>query len=63
MSGPPHINQDYRRLLANPDQAWETSVQAIEEGPEACIGPNNKLTILYSANASWTTAYVTGELV
>lgn len=63
MSDPLHVNQDYRRLIANPDQAWETSVQAIEEGPEAFIGPNNKLTILYNANASWTTSYALGELV
>lgn len=63
MSDPLHIDQDYRRLIANPDQAWETSVQAIEEGPEAWIGPNNKLTIVYNANASWTTKYSLGELV
>jgi len=63
MSDPLHVNQDYRRLIANPDQSWETSVQAIEEGPEAFIGPNNKLTILYNANASWTTSYALGELV
>jgi len=63
MSDPLHIDQDYRRLIANPDQPWETSIQAIEEGPEAFIGPNNKLTILYNANASWTTSYALGELV
>ncbi|WP_169795880.1 family 43 glycosylhydrolase [Curtobacterium ammoniigenes] len=63
MSDPLHIDQDYRRLIANPDQTWETSVQAIEEGPEAWIGPNNTLTIVYNANASWTTSYALGELV
>jgi GH43 family beta-xylosidase len=63
MSDPLHIDQDYRRLIANPDQTWETSVQAIEEGPEAWIGPNNTLTIVYNANASWTTSYSLGELV
>lgn len=63
MSDPLHIDQDYRRLIANPDQSWETSVQAIEEGPEAWIGPNNTLTIVYNANASWTTSYALGELV
>lgn len=62
MSDPLHINQDYRRLIANPDQTWETSVAAIEEGPEAFIGPNNTLTIVYNANASWTTSYSLGEL-
>jgi len=63
MSDPLHIDQDYRRLIASPDQSWETSVQAIEEGPEAWVGPNNKLTIVYNANASWTTSYSLGELV
>ncbi len=63
MSDPLHIDQDYRRLIANPDQSWETSVAAIEEGPEAWIGPNNKLTIVYNANASWTSSYNLGELV
>ncbi len=62
MSDPLHIDQDYRRLIANPDQSWETSVAAIEEGPEAWIGPNNTLTIVYNANASWTTSYSLGEL-
>lgn len=63
MSDPLHIDQDYRRLIANPDHTWETSVQAIEEGPEAWIGPGNTLTIVYNANASWTTSYALGELV
>jgi GH43 family beta-xylosidase len=63
MSDPLHIDQDYRRLIASPDQSWETSVAAIEEGPEAWIGPNNKLTIVYNANASWTSSYALGELV
>ncbi len=63
MSDPLHIDAAYRKLIANPDQPWETSVQAIEEGPEVFIGPNNKLTILYNANASWTTAYSLGELI
>lgn len=62
MSDPLHIDQDYRRLIANPDQPWETSVAAIEEGPEAFIGPNNTLTIMFNANASWTTSYSLGEL-
>lgn len=62
MSDPFHIDQDYRRLIANPDQSWETSVAAIEEGPEAWIH-NGKLTIVYNANASWTDSYALGELV
>jgi GH43 family beta-xylosidase len=63
MSDPLHVDEPYRKLIANPDQTWETSVQAIEEGPEAFIGPNNKLTIVYSANASWTSSYNLGELI
>lgn len=63
MSDPLHVADQYRRLIANPDQSWETSVRAIEEGPEAFIGPNNKLTIVYSANASWTSSYNLGELI
>lgn len=63
MRDPLHIDQDYRRLIANPDQPWETSVAAIEEGPEAFISPNGTLTILYNANASWTSSYVIAELV
>ena len=63
MSDPLHIDQDYRRLIASPDQSWETSVAAIEEGPEAWVGPNGKLTIVYNANASWTDSYALGELV
>lgn len=63
MSDPLHVDHT-RQLIANPDQTWETSVQAIEEGPEAFINPsNNKLTIVYNANASWTTSYSLGELV
>ncbi len=57
-----HVDET-RKLIANPDQPWETSVQAIEEGPEAFVGPNGKLTIIYSANASWTSSYNLGMLV
>jgi GH43 family beta-xylosidase len=63
MRDPLHVDDAYRKLIANPDQPWETSVQAIEEGPEAFIGPNNTLTIVYSANASWTSSYNLGDLV
>lgn len=62
MRDPLHIDQDFRRLIANPDQSWETSVAAIEEGPEAFISPTGTLTIVYNANASWTTSYSLGEL-
>lgn len=50
-----------RVLLSEPDQPWETSVAAIQEGPEAFIH-NGTLSIVYSANASWTTAYKLGLL-
>jgi GH43 family beta-xylosidase len=63
MSDPLHVDDAYRKLIANPDQNWETSRAAIEEGPEAFISPTGQLTIVYSANASWTDAYTLGELV
>jgi GH43 family beta-xylosidase len=62
MHDPLHVDDAYRKLIANPDQSWETSRAAIEEGPEAFIAPTGQLTIVYSANASWTTAYTLGEL-
>jgi len=62
MSDPLHVDDPYRKLIANPDQIWETSRAAIEEAPEVFIGPNGALTIVYSANASWTTSYTLGEL-
>ena len=63
MSDPLHIDQDYRRLIGNPDQTWETSRAAIMEGPEAWISPSGTLSIVYNANASWTTSYALGMLV
>jgi GH43 family beta-xylosidase len=50
-----------RHQIATPDQSWETSVQPIEEGPEAFIH-NGQLSIVYSADASWTAAYKLGLL-
>ncbi|MET4052594.1 GH43 family beta-xylosidase [Frigoribacterium sp. PvP054] len=63
MSSPLTIDQDHRRLIGNPDQTWETSRAAIMEGPEAWISPNGTLSIVYNANASWTTEYALGLLV
>ncbi len=63
MSDPLHIDQDFRRLIASPDQPWETVGAAIEEGPEAWISPGGQLTIVYNASASWLDAYSLGELV
>ena len=50
-----------RVQIATPDQPWEKSVQPIEEGPEAFIH-NDHLSIVYSADASWTSAYKLGLL-
>ena len=50
-----------RMLLAEPTEAWERSVAAIQEGPEAFIH-DGQLSIVYSADASWTTAYKLGLL-
>ncbi len=55
LSGPRH-------LLSEPDQPWERSVAAIQEGPEAFIH-NGTLSIVYSADASWSRAYKLGMLV
>ena len=37
MSDPLHIDQDYRRLIGNPDQSWETSV-ASDRGRAGGLG-------------------------
>ncbi len=50
-----------RVLLSEPTESWERSVAAIQEGPEAFIH-DGQLSIVYSADASWTTAYKLGLL-
>ncbi|MBI5668652.1 MAG: family 43 glycosylhydrolase [Chloroflexi bacterium] len=50
-----------RVLLSEPDQPWERSVAAIQEGPQAFI-QDDQLSIVYSADASWSTAYKLGLL-
>ena len=50
-----------RSQIAAPDQPWEMSVKPIEEGPEPFIHVN-QLSIVYSADASWTAAYKLGML-
>ncbi|MCC7445988.1 MAG: glycoside hydrolase family 43 protein [Anaerolineae bacterium] len=50
-----------RSLISQPDQSWERSVQPIQEGPEAFIH-NGQMSIVYSADASWTPAYKLGML-
>ena len=51
-----------RRLISRPEHDWETSVAAINEGPEVLRGADGKLFIVYSADASWTNAYKMGVL-
>lgn len=50
-----------RHQIATPDQSWEKSVQPIEEGPEAFLH-DGQLSIVYSADASWSAAYKLGML-
>lgn len=50
-----------RHLLSEPDQPWEQTVAALQEGPQTFIH-NNRLSIVYSADASWTPAYKLGIL-
>ena len=50
-----------RHLISAPDQPWEQSVAAINEGPEAFIH-DGRLSIVYSADASWTAQYKLGLL-
>jgi len=50
-----------RHMISVPDQGWEKSVAAINEGPEPFIH-NGQLSIVYSSDASWTPAYKLGLL-
>lgn len=50
-----------RIRLSVPELEWETSIRPIMEGPQVWIR-NNKLSILYSGNASWKQEYSTGLL-
>jgi GH43 family beta-xylosidase len=51
-----------RIKLASPYLPWETSIAPIMEGPQVWI-KDGMLSILYSANASWTQEYSTGKLI
>jgi GH43 family beta-xylosidase len=52
-----------RRLISRPDQGWEMSVAAVNEGPQVLRNTElSKLFIAYSADASWTGAYKMGLL-
>lgn len=50
-----------RVLLSEPDEPWEQSKAAIQEGPQVFIH-DGQLSIVYSADASWTTVYKLGLL-
>lgn len=50
-----------RVKLAVPEFDWEKSVAPILEGPQVCSN-DGKVSILYSANASWKQEYSTGIL-
>jgi GH43 family beta-xylosidase len=60
MSDPTTLSSP-RHLISEPDQPWERSVAALNEGPEPFIH-DGELSIVYSGNASWTTAYTLGIL-
>jgi GH43 family beta-xylosidase len=50
-----------RVLIGEPDQRWENSVAAIQEGQQPFIH-DGQLSIIYAANASWTQSYTLGML-
>ena len=60
MSDPVTLDGE-RILLSEPVEHWERSVAAIQEGPEAFIH-DEQLSIVYSADASWSRAYKLGLL-
>jgi GH43 family beta-xylosidase len=60
MSDPTTISGE-RRRLSRPEQGWEMSVAAVNEGPEVVRHPGTgRLFVLFSADASWTQAYKMG---
>lgn len=50
-----------RVKLSVPEYGWEKSIAPILEGPQVCSN-HGKLSLLYSANASWKQEYSTGLL-
>lgn len=60
MSDPVTLSSQ-RVMISTPDQSWERTVAAINEGPTPFIH-NGQLSIVYSADASWTPAYKLGLL-
>lgn len=62
MAGPTEL-ADERRMISTPTHSWEQSVKPINEGPQVLTNPNTgQLFIVYSADASWSTAYNVGLL-
>ena len=62
MADPWTINGE-RRRISRPEHDWETSVAAVNEGPQVIQHPaSGRLFVLYAADASWTQAYKTGLL-
>ena len=61
MSDPLTIASDRVKILT-PTESWETSEAAIAEGPQPFVY-NDTVSIVYSANASWTRHYNLGLLV
>ena len=62
MSDPATIAGE-RQLISEPEYDWERSDAALNEGPEVLRNPETgQLFVVYSADASWTTAYKMGVL-
>lgn len=62
MSDPATIAGE-RHIISEPEYGWECSVAALNEGPEVLRNPETgQLFVVYSADASWTTAYKMGVL-
>lgn len=51
-----------RICISRPEYDWETSVSAINEGPQIVTKDGLLLGIIYSANASWSNEYTQGFL-
>lgn len=52
----PHVE------ISRADRPWERSVAPINEGPQLLHRPDGGAFLVYSADASWTTAYKLGAL-
>lgn len=48
--------------ISSPDEPWEQTIKPIQEGSIA-LKRANKIFIVYSAGASWTSAYKLGLLM